>query len=327
LTTSGSVDFSVSRDNTVEFALRKLGIMSAADTSSSSSFTSHLAPFAIALNMMIKQWQADSDFAPGLKVWSRKRATLFLQKSQNVYSLGPLASSGDKWATSYVSTTLSGAEAAGQTALSVTSITGISSADVIGIVLDSGVVHWTTVNGAPGAGVVTATVALPTAAASGNRVFAYTPSLQARRPLSILSCVLRSADGTNDTPIPSFRSIQAYMELPNKTATATPGGYLYEAQLLNGMFYIDGYPSDTRETLYMVYLSPIEDFDASADTPDFPQHWYLPLGLGLALLMAPDYGKMSRMPAIKELLTSALAMAKNVDPEVSDAYFQCDADQ
>lgn len=69
-----------------------------------------------------------------------------------------------------LSTTLSGAEASGQTTLSMTSITGIASGDIVGIYLDSGATHWTTVNGSPSGGTIVVTDALPSDAASGNRV-------------------------------------------------------------------------------------------------------------------------------------------------------------
>jgi hypothetical protein len=78
----------------------------------------------------------------------------------------------DQW--QYVSdgidTTLSGAEAAGQVALSVTDITGFSDDDYVGIMLDTGQMHMTRINGAPAAGVITVDDALPSAAASGNDV-------------------------------------------------------------------------------------------------------------------------------------------------------------
>jgi hypothetical protein len=78
----------------------------------------------------------------------------------------------DQWR--YVSggtdTTLSGAEAAGQTVLSMTSIVGFANGDHVGIVLDNGQMHMTTINGVPGGGTITILVALPSAAASGNAV-------------------------------------------------------------------------------------------------------------------------------------------------------------
>jgi len=71
---------------------------------------------------------------------------------------------------SRVDTTLTVAGASTDTTITVASITGINSGDLIGILLTDGTTHWTTVNGAPAAGVITLAVALPSAAASGNQV-------------------------------------------------------------------------------------------------------------------------------------------------------------
>lgn len=67
-------------------------------------------------------------------------------------------------------TTLNGAEAAAQTVVTVTTVTGIASGDVVGLELDDGSTHWTTVNGSPAGSDVTLTDALPSGAASGNRI-------------------------------------------------------------------------------------------------------------------------------------------------------------
>lgn len=73
-----------------------------------------------------------------------------------------------------VSTTLSGAEASGQTVLSVTSTTGMSSTsgrNAVRILLDNGRWHQTTISSI-GAGTITVASGLPSNAASGNTVVA-----------------------------------------------------------------------------------------------------------------------------------------------------------
>jgi hypothetical protein len=67
-------------------------------------------------------------------------------------------------------TTLSVAGVATDLTVTLSSVTGITSGDVIGIQLDSGAAHWTTVNGAPVGNVVTLTVALPSNATIGKLV-------------------------------------------------------------------------------------------------------------------------------------------------------------
>ena len=107
------------------------------------------------LNMLIKQWTAQADYAPGLKMWTRRRGFLFLQKSQAVYSLGP---SGDECAAeSYVTTTLAAGASSGASTVTVASIAGLASAMRIGVLLASGSFQWTTINGAPSGATVTLT--------------------------------------------------------------------------------------------------------------------------------------------------------------------------
>ena len=72
-------------------------------------------------------------------------------------------------------TTLSGAAAQWASSFDLTSVSGLSDKDPIGITLDSGVVHWSFLDGDPSGSTVTIGDSLPGAAASGN--VAYLPSL------------------------------------------------------------------------------------------------------------------------------------------------------
>ena len=163
--------------------------MQPGDTVSSASFTAHSTMMARKLNMLCKQWMGTPDYAPGLKTWTNKRAYLFLQKGEGVYTLGPTTTATgatNKWATSYVTTTIGAAEAAGQTVLTMTDGSIFSDTNRIGIQLNTGYIQWTTVSGAPSGNDVTVAVALTSAAAAGNRVFGYATTAQGRRPLDIL---------------------------------------------------------------------------------------------------------------------------------------------
>ena len=67
-------------------------------------------------------------------------------------------------------TTVNGNEAAGQTVITVVNAAGFGSGNRIGIELDDGTWHMTTVNGAPAGNDITITVALPSQASNGNDV-------------------------------------------------------------------------------------------------------------------------------------------------------------
>jgi hypothetical protein len=73
------------------------------------------------------------------------------------------------------STTLTADGSGGNLTITVASITGIASGDIIGVKLNTGQYHFTTVNGAPAGNTVTLTAALPgsgVVATSGNAVIA-----------------------------------------------------------------------------------------------------------------------------------------------------------
>jgi len=280
MASSGSVDFSVSRDDIIQDAAENLGIVEEGGTPTAAQVT----VLARKLNMIVKQWQGQADFARGLKVWSRKRAYIFLQKGQGSYSLGP---SGDNATASYVTTLLTADSAISDTTMTVSSITGISASDYVGIEMDDGSVHWTTVNGSPSGSTVTLTVGVTVAASTGNRLFAYTAKM--RRPLEIITAVLRDSSN-NDTPMTKFL-LGNYESVPSKTADGTPSQYMYEAQLTNGVIYLDVEPSDVTNVIRLVDLSPIEDFDASTDTPDYPQSRFRALCAQLTMDGCPWVGK------------------------------------
>mgnify|MGYP001574175770 CR=1 FL=1 len=326
MASSGSVDFSVNRNDIITRSLEVIGEYDPGETISSADVTT----CASWLNLIVKQLQGTADFAGGLKMWSRKRAYLFLSGGQAVYTLGPTTTATgttNKWASSYVTTTISANEAAGQTVLSVTSITGISNADRIGIELDDDTMHWTTVNGAPSGGTVTITASLASAAASGNRVFAYATTAQGRSPIKILTASLRSFDSTNvptDIPIDAGLLIEGYESIVSKTADSDPTALYYEQTLTDGTVYLDAEPSDVSKIIRMVYLSAIEDFDASTDTPDYPQEYYLFLVMELGKYIAPVFG-VKWTTGMEDNRKSAMAIAKNLYPETSDLYFQCNA--
>jgi hypothetical protein len=307
--TSGSVNFSVTRNDIIYGAMRQIGALGTGETPTSNEIDDS----AQALNMLVKQWQGIQDFAPGLKVWSRKRATLFMTDGDVEFDLGP---SGDHWTASYVETTISVAEAAGQTAISVTSETGISASDYILIEQDDGTFHESTV---ASVGPLTINAALAGAAAAGRKVFAYTT--KARRPLKILTAVVRDANGI-DTPITEI-TLEEYEAIGDKSTADGPLMYLYEQQLTNGVLYLDSATDNILKKLRVVYLSPIEDFDALTDEPDYPQEWFRALKFGLAVDLWPEFKGTADIPsALKVLRDEAVSMAQRAYPARSVQFFQ-----
>lgn len=320
MASSGSYDFSVNRNQIIDLAGQIAGIkgigrvLSAEDTDTASRL----------LNLIVKQWQGKPDFAPGMKVWTRKRAYLFLQLNDTDYTLGP---GGDHATASFVETTLTAAASAGATAMSVASITGISASDNVGVRLTDGSIHWTTVSGAPSGSTVTLASGIPTgkSAASGARLIAYTTKIML--PLQMIS-VRRRDSNNNETPLERMALSYYEQGLLNKANSGTPTGYLYErGQSTTGTLFVDYKPvaADTLDTYLLTFLRPVEDFDAATDSPDYPQEWHRPLVGQLAMDWATATGRPVTQE-MKDYRNDAIAIAGNVDPdnETEDAFFKAE---
>ena len=316
MTTSGTVTFSVSRDDICKHAMYDCGALGIGETMSDDD----LQLCAFRLNLLVKQLMGTIDLAPGLKVWSRRDGYLFLSNSMGTYSLGP---SGVGWASSFTQTTLATSAASGAGSIVVSSAANISNGDNIGISLSDGSIQWTTVNGAPVGTTVTLTAVLTASALTGAGIYNYPPSNQARRPLQIITAVLRDSN-SNDTPL-WFYNLQDYESLPSKVNTQNTGDPItlyYQATLVNGILKTDvAAAADTTKYLHLVYLSPIEDFNSATDTPDYPQEWYRPLVKALAVEIAPAFS----LPVTQDMLQAkaeALAIAGRSNPETSTMFFQ-----
>jgi hypothetical protein len=305
---SGSVDFSDTKQSIIDDAAAAIGVRAIAGVLKADDN----ALFGRLLNRIVKQYSGKIDFAPGQKEWTRRRATLFLQKDQVQYSLGP---TGDHAADSYDSTTLTAT--ASSTTLTVASITGIASGDNVGVVLDSGYFHWTTVNGAPSGSTVTLTAAVPTPASSGQPVYAYTTKM--RRPIDLLTATLR--DGETDTSIDILASVEKYDAIVDKFAEGDVDKLYIEGQLDNALLFVHRSPNNVEKLVKLTYMSPVEDFDGASNNPDYPQEVYRALVYLLAVDAALPYGRTVSQD-LKDLKQESVTIAQNLYPETCDLHFE-----
>jgi hypothetical protein len=146
------------------------------------------------------------------------------------------------------------------------------------------------------------------------------------KPIRVVQAYLRTT-GNVDIPM-RIITRDEYTRLGNKVSSGRPIQIWYEP--LNGYGVIHVFPTPTSadvtsSTLYIVYQRPFEDFDASADTPDFPQEWQEALKYGLAVRLATEYGvpPNDRTLLIKEAKEiKELAMGNDV--EEGSLFFQVD---
>lgn len=307
MATSGSSDYNRSGTQIIGFAAKQLQLVRSGGALS----TNESADALESLELMIKTFQVD-----GVKLWISTYARIFPVVGQVSYSL-PGANACN--ISELSETTLDADEASGQTVLSVTSTTqgaGFTDGDTIGIVLDGGSIQWTTIVSSVADDTVTITAALTGAAASGNKVYAYTNSLG--RPLRVDSCRRLNSGGFE---VPMFTiSRQEYDYLTNKTTSSNPVQVYYDPQLTTGKLYVWPTISTVSDMLNITYRRSIEDFDTGANDPDFPQEWLEMLGYNLALRIAPMFGKQVD-PLVIALANSTKESAMNWDQEEESVFF------
>lgn len=79
MSTSGSTDYSVNRDDIIKRALRLVGVTAQGEDPT----TDQITEAAVALNGLVKAWQAD-----GMPLWALKQYSVPLSAGQAVYSIG-----------------------------------------------------------------------------------------------------------------------------------------------------------------------------------------------------------------------------------------------
>lgn len=332
MTTSGTYTFTVTRDDIIREALLNIGKLGASDILAPQDTTD----CARKLNLMVKQWMGKTDFAPGLKVWTRQHCDLFLSSTHFQYALGP---SGDNWAAGVAAITganygqdqTTATTAAGSAVLTtgVGSTSNFTAGDFIVVQLTSGDIFSSTIlSVSAGTGTVTMVSPIPVGNSVAINAYIFNFTTKGQCPMEIQTAILRDTN-YSDTPL-NYMTLQTYEALPNKTQPGNlsdPAAVYYEATLTNGQLYIDcGGAQDVTKHLHIVGLRPIQDFNNPTDTPDYSAEWFDALCWGLAMRIAPMYNApwTSDMQLLHD---SALAIARESNPETTEVYFQCNADQ
>lgn len=277
MSTSGSTNFTLTRNELISNALQLLGILASGETAQTNDITF----CSSVLNAMVKAWMAQ-----GIHLWTEEEGTIYFVENQATYNL-PGANGSDGSGTP-VETTLSVTAAAAASTITCTTVTGMSSGDVIGIELDDNTIQWTTINGAPNTTtlIVTLTTPLTGQATLSNNVYTYTTALP--RPISINS--VRCRDSNNFDRYVKILPREDYMRIPQKSLSGQPIIIYYTPQLTTGVLYVWPTPSQVSQRLKITYLRTIQDLDAAGDNFDFPQEWLECLTYNLAVRVAPSYG-------------------------------------
>ena len=322
MATSGSWDFSLTAAQVIAAAYEDLGVIAPGATPSTALSTMALSR----LNMIVKQHQGRSDSFPGIPVNTRQRITLLLAKGQQSYLIGP-ASSDARSSTAVGRTTISADEAAAQTVLSITSNTDITSypgttltmtaSDIIGIELNDGTIHWSTISGTPS---TTATIAaqLPSAASAGRYVWWFTS--RAQRFPHLEAAYLRDKN-FKDVPLDVYMDVNQYeYGVASKFSSGSPTALLCEPLRINTRITLNVQPNDVEKTIVLVVLYPAEDYDATTNDIAFPQEALRFLSWELAFALAPFSGRWT--PEMEANRKEARLNYMALNPENSVLYFQ-----
>lgn len=300
MTTSGSTNFSLNRDEIIQQSLVLLGVYGQGDTISQNDYDF----CAKNLNMMVKAWEAQ-----GVHLWTYQEGAIFLSEGQEVYSINSGASdiAGDD----VIFTTLS-ADASG-TSITVESNANMNIADNIGIKLDDNTIQWTTISSLSSTDTVNLNASLTGDASENNNVFVFTNRID--RPLEITSARYKYANGT-ERPIKKLGR-DKFMKIPNKDAIGPSNQFYYSPKVSSALFYTWPTCDDVGDCIKISYIRRIQDFDSSSDTPDMPQEWYEPIVYNLCIRNAPSYGISTQKlnPDISIIAATSLEEMKLWDAE------------
>jgi hypothetical protein len=242
------------------------------------------------------------------------------------YTIGP-ASTDSRASTQVGRTTISAAEASGQTVISITSNTDtttypgttltMADTNFVAIQQDDGTLHFTTISGTPGA-TMTIAVALTAAAAAGNYVYFF--ASRAQRLVFVESAVIRDENNT-DTPIHVYRTVEEYdAGVSDKYADGDPTAILIEPLRINTRVTLNSQPTDVTKRLILTGLYPQEDYDSASDDVSFPQEALRFLAWELSFEIADAYGK-DWTASMERKRQEAKETYFNMYPEVCNLYF------
>lgn len=305
MTTSGSVDFNSTRDEIIKDALTLCRVVDPTEAIE----PSQLEQSARFLNRMIKIFQAQ-----GLHLWTEAEAILFIDKGTRIYTF-PTANATDP--EDYDDTTVDSDAVLGASAITVAAIGNIAAGDYISIVLDTGVRQWTTVSSITG---LVITLPLGTTlnadATTGNEVVAFTTKIN--RPLKLISA--RRTISAIDSPL-EIVSREEYVDLPNKDATGLINEVYYKPLNTTGQLFAWPTGDTTTDRLSFTYQRPIEDFDSTSNSPDFPVEWHEMLVNNLAYRLAPSYGVPADVfQMIREQAKLSYDIVSSFDSEFTSVY-------
>lgn len=311
MASSGSYNFAVTRDDLIKAAYNEIGVLEEGETPSADMTTSA----ALKLNMLAKTW------AKKYNLHLLQDVVLFLVDSQQSYALGDAATDAN-WCAwdDYNQTTTSAAASSGATTVTLTSASGFTTGDRIGVVQDDDTILWTA--GTKSGSTITLGTALTDDVASGNVVFSYTSRIV--RPLRVVKdTIFRRDINNNDAPV-SLIGKTEYDLITSKTQAGKIIQVAYQPLLTSGRLWTWPCADLTTDVLRFTVERPVQDFDATTDNPDFPIEASLALIKNLAKLIAGENGASDELPRLRIEAREELEDWLDGDREIASVRFMPD---
>ena len=129
-------------------------------------------------------------------------------------------------------------------------------------------------------------------AGTGEYTIGNGKTIATEEPLKVYQGWYRNTTSLIDVPLIGITQSR-FNSLSAKSQQGTVTQYYYERLNGSGIVHLYLTPDATfaaNNSIYLLFQRPFADFDASTDTPDFPQEWIRALKYGLADEMSMEYG-------------------------------------
>lgn len=309
MATSNSFNFATTRTGIIESALRKLGVLAEGQSASATQLTNG----AESLNFMLKAWAAD-----GMPLWALKYIYVYPIAGTNEINLSV---SGGHASLELGATDLSAGESDTDTSMALTAGSGTADGDYIGVELDDGTIHWTTIASGGSTNTVVLTAAITADAAAGSRVWYYTT--KAERPIQVLDAWMVDPADSSRTPVNIIaeRDLKNFGNLTSESSTIVSVSYVpgdYDSRFLFYPRWIDG-----NKYIELRCQYPHEDMDTATDEPAFPAEMWEAVVWQLALRLIPEYGVIGEQAKlVAQLAISLKDDADGFIREQASLFFQ-----
>jgi hypothetical protein len=270
MASTGTNNFTVTRDDVIKAALRVLNVIGVGETPEPEDYTN----CSQALNIMIKSWAKK-----GFPLWVFQQIVLPTYLDVTVYPIGPTAG--------YLgSVTINDGGSGFANSGTFTCTGGTNGTDAEGtFTAVAGVL--TTMTFTNGGDSYTGQPTFTFSSGTGEDVTANIVGLTMSRPLRIVEGYIRTSAGLDTNIMPISR--QEYDMLGNKTTAGIINQFYYDEQLENGQLYVFNPQSVEGSSLYLLAQRQFYDMTNGTDNFDFPQEWFQALKWGLAEEVAMEY--------------------------------------